>query len=45
MQTTSLITGWDYAPTPYFGVYVKQMLAGTLPRYEPLKQADPEMAH
>ncbi len=41
----SLITGWDYAPTPYFGVYVKQMLAGTLPRYEPLKQADPEMAH
>jgi len=31
----TLIAGWDYTPTPNFGVYVKQMLAGTLPRYVP----------
>lgn len=31
----TLITGWDYTPTPDFGVFVKQMLAGTLPRYTP----------
>jgi endoglucanase len=31
----TLITGWDYAPTPDFGVFVKQALAGTLPRYTP----------
>jgi endoglucanase len=31
----TLISGWDYKPTPGFGVYVKQMLAGTLPRYNP----------
>jgi hypothetical protein len=29
----TLISDWNYAPTPNFGVYVKQMLAGTLPRY------------
>jgi hypothetical protein len=31
----TLISGWDYTPSPGFGVYVKQMLAGTLPRYIP----------
>jgi hypothetical protein len=36
----TLISGWDYAPTPGFGVYVKQMLAGTLPRYTPPPPAE-----
>ncbi len=31
----TLISGWDYAPTPDFGIFVKQALAGTLPRYSP----------
>ncbi len=31
----TLIAGWDYTPTPDFGVFVKQALAGTLPRYTP----------
>ncbi len=31
----TLITGWDYTPTPGFGIYVKQMLAGQLPKYTP----------
>jgi hypothetical protein len=31
----TLISDWDYTPTPDFGVFVKQMLAGTLPRYTP----------
>jgi hypothetical protein len=31
----TLISGWDYTPTPDFGVFVKQALAGTLPRYTP----------
>jgi endoglucanase len=31
----TLITGWDYTPTPDFGVFVKQMLAGALPPYTP----------
>jgi len=31
----TLISGWDYKPTPGFGVYVKQMLDGTLPQYIP----------
>lgn len=31
----TLITSWDYTPTPDFGIFVKQMLAGTLPRYTP----------
>ncbi|HUT45886.1 MAG TPA: cellulase family glycosylhydrolase [Sedimentisphaerales bacterium] len=36
----TLISGWDYKPTPGFGVYVKQMLAGTLPRYTPPPPAE-----
>jgi endoglucanase len=31
----TLISDWNYTPTPDFGVFVKQMLAGTLPRYTP----------
>jgi hypothetical protein len=31
----SLISDWTYAPTQDFGVFVKQALAGTLPRYAP----------
>ena len=31
-----LISEWKYTPTPDFGVFVKQALAGTLPRYTPL---------
>ena len=31
----SLITDWNYTPTPHFGVWVKQALAGTLPPYAP----------
>jgi hypothetical protein len=31
----TLIANWNYTPTPNFGVYVKQMLAGTLPKYTP----------
>ena len=27
----TLISNWDYTPSPNYGVYVKQMLAGTLP--------------
>ena len=30
-----LIAGWDYAPTPHFGTWVKQALVGTLPPYTP----------
>ena len=30
-----LIADWNYTPTPLFGVFVKQMLAGTLPAYTP----------
>ena len=29
----NLITDWKYTPSPRFGVYVKQALAGTLPKY------------
>jgi len=36
----TLISGWDYKPTSGFGVYVKQMLAGTLPRYTPPAPAE-----
>ena len=36
----TLISGWDYTPTPDFGVFVKQALAGTLPRYTPPVGAD-----
>jgi hypothetical protein len=31
----TLISNWNYTPTPRFGVYVKQELAGTLPAYTP----------
>jgi hypothetical protein len=31
----TLISNWDYTPTPDFGVFVQQMIAGTLPRYTP----------
>jgi hypothetical protein len=31
----TLISDWNYTPTPDFGVFVKQMIAGTLPRYTP----------
>jgi len=31
----TLIAGWDYTPTSDFGVFVKQALAGTLPKYTP----------
>ena len=31
----TLISDWNYTPTPDFGVFVKQMLAGTFPRYTP----------
>jgi len=36
----TLISGWDYTPTPDFGVFAKQALAGTLPRYTPPVAAD-----
>ena len=36
----TLISGWDYTPTPDFGVFVKQALAGTLPRYTPAVATD-----
>ena len=29
----NLITDWNYTPSPRFGVFVKQSLAGTLPPY------------
>ncbi len=29
----TLVSDWNYTPTPDFGVFVKQALAGTLPRY------------
>ncbi len=31
----TLISDWNYTPTPDFGIFVKQMLAGTLPSYVP----------
>lgn len=31
----TLISDWNYTPTANFGVYVKQMLVGALPRYTP----------
>ena len=31
----TLIADWNYTPTPNYGVYVKQLLAGTLPAYTP----------
>ena len=31
----TLISDWKYTATPDFGVFVKQSLAGNLPRYTP----------
>ena len=31
----TLVSDWNYTPTPKFGVLVKQMLAGTVPPYTP----------
>jgi endoglucanase len=31
----TLVSDWNYTPTADFGVFVQQMLAGTLPRYAP----------
>lgn len=36
----TLISGWDYTPSLGFGVYVKQMLAGTWTRYTPPPAAE-----
>ena len=35
----ALISDWNYTPSPLFGVFVKQALAGTLPKYPPLPEA------
>ena len=35
----TLISDWNYTPSPRFGVFVKQALAGTLPAYTPPKPA------
>jgi aryl-phospho-beta-D-glucosidase BglC (GH1 family) len=37
----TLISDWNYTPTPYFGVWVKQALLGTLPPYTPPVAAAP----
>jgi hypothetical protein len=37
----TLISGWDYAPTPDFGLFVKQALAGALARYTPPVAVEP----
>jgi hypothetical protein len=31
----TLISDWNYTPSPRYGVFVKQVLAGTLPAYTP----------
>lgn len=31
----ALISDWNYTPSPDYGIFVKQMLAGTLPAYAP----------
>ena len=31
----TLIADWNYTPTPNYGAYVKELLAGTLPAYTP----------
>jgi hypothetical protein len=35
----TLISDWNYTPSPRFGVFVKQALAGTLPAYTPPQPA------
>jgi endoglucanase len=37
----TLISDWNYTPSPRFGVFVKQALAGTLPAYTPPAQPAP----
>jgi hypothetical protein len=37
----TLISDWTYTATPDFGVFVKQALAGTLPRYTPPAPTEP----
>jgi endoglucanase len=39
----TLISDWNYTPSPNFGVYVKQALAGTLPAYSPPPQSSQPM--
>jgi len=34
-----LISDWNYTPSPRYGIFVKQALAGTLPAYTPPLQA------
>jgi cellulase (glycosyl hydrolase family 5) len=36
-----LVADWNYTPSPRFGVFVKQMLDGTLPAYAPPAQTPP----
>ncbi len=35
----ALISDWNYTPSPLFGVFVKQALDGTLPKYPPPPEA------
>jgi hypothetical protein len=37
----TLISDWNYTPTPTFGTFVKQELAGTLPSYTPPANTNP----
>jgi endoglucanase len=37
----TLVSDWNYTPTPKFGVFVKQALDGTLPAYTPPAPATP----
>jgi hypothetical protein len=34
----TLISDWNYTPSPRYGVFLKQLLAGTLPKYTPPPQ-------
>ena len=36
-----LVSDWSYTPTPSFGVFVKEALAGTLPNYTPAPANEP----
>jgi hypothetical protein len=37
----TLLSDWNYTPSPRYGVFLKQMLAGTLPKYTPPQAAPP----
>ncbi|HLV80347.1 MAG TPA: cellulase family glycosylhydrolase [Chthonomonadaceae bacterium] len=37
----TLISDWDYTPTPHFGIYVKEALAGNLPPLPPAAPTPP----